>query len=219
VPRFACNSPQKHRLWLSQARCVVSALALALGFPACERCDRREPSPPSAANNSPASSPHASRFDLDGLKVQAQFGGYRLLEEQSDPATGLLAFAAERPATDRTASLFLDGSRSVTLPQSPEEALASVIADDACKAAGACTELSHMVLPNQGLLVSVRKPHSIYTEVWRKNAQERVVRCGAELSELGAANPSDQRWLDDDAKVHEAQLANEALCRGVTPLP
>ncbi len=201
------------------ARFLGFSLALALGLSACERCDKHAAGPPSAANDSPASPPRAASFDLDGLEVQAQFTGYRLLEDQSDPSTGLLAFAAEQPAVDRTASLFLDGSRSVTLPKSPKEALASVIADDVCKAAGACTELNNVVLPNQGLLVTVRKPHSIYTEVWRQNAQERVVRCGAELSELGAASPSHKRWLDDDAKVHEAQLANEALCRGVTPLP
>lgn len=201
------------------AKRVARWAALVSALTACTRDSTDSSSGSARTADAAALLTRGQTFDLDGLQVQVRFSGFRPLSEQSDPSSGLLAFAAEHPSAERTASLFLDGSRSATLPTSAAEALASVLADDACKDAGACSELSHAALPNGGLLVSVRKPRAVYTEVWRKNAQARVVRCGAELSESGAASAAGKRWLDDAAAVRAARESCEALCRTVTPLP
>lgn len=205
---------------------ILSCVALCAcrgGGEAQARSERSAPVAPSPDAAETARAPLASAgetIDLDGLKVRFHFPGFRMIAQQSDPASGLAAFASERPEQDRTASLFLDGTRSVTLPKSGAEALDSVVADEACQQPGDCTELNRAALPGGGLLITVKKPHAVYTETWRRNAQHRVVRCGAELSEpVQSAGKGAPGWLHEPARVRAAQVECEALCRSVVPLP
>ena len=204
--------PGTHAAW---------ALVLSVAFAGCrERAPDATAQPPQhvASTTAPAATTAQARqsFDLDGMRVEAQLPGLRMLADQSDPASGMVAFGTEEPRPDRTLSLFLDGSRSALLPKSADEALATVLADDACRA-GPCVELSRGTLPDAGLMISIAKPNAVYTETWRRNAQKRVVRCGCEQSELGATATAGARWLADANERAAAQHACESLCRAVIP--
>jgi hypothetical protein len=223
-----CSAPAAHsgRVGLDGKIKLSLAGLLVCGSLACNERHAVPPSPPEGGSNRPAavtpSKPSAmTELELDGMRVHAHFPApWRLSPEQSDPSAGFAAFVhgGATPGSGRTASLFLDGSRTTTLPSSHDVALTSVLADTVCEAKGSCVELGHEWLSPNGLLVSVRKPHGVYTESWRKSAKGRTVRCGAEISSLGAVDARAAAWLEDPVATREAQRACEALCKSVATL-
>jgi hypothetical protein len=170
------------------------------------------------APTTPAANNGADKLvlDLNGQRVEITLPSpWKMLDDQSDSKMGIVAFAPEGWTPGRTDSLFLDGSREARVPGSLDEAVAEVLED--CVPKGACTELGRASLPAGGMLVSARKPHAIFVETWQHAPSRRIVRCGAEASDLTAS--SETTWMKDEAAVTRARTTAEQLCRSVKLLP
>jgi hypothetical protein len=75
--------------------------------------------------------------------------------------------------------------------------------------------LGRETLSGGGYLVSMKTPQSVQVEAWLPGPRGRAVRCGAEISALGA-RPGAKPWLDDPAAVAEAGTSIDVICRSVT---
>jgi hypothetical protein len=194
------------------AACLGAAQALV---PACTRHEPPEENVPPAAASSQG---RKVALELDGIRVEVTLpNAWQLRADQSDQSVGMVAFAPEFQAhAEQHKSAFLDGSRGTNLPASVADAVMETLSSYDCKSPTVCRELGRATLPNGGVLVTIKKPHAVYVEAWRSAGHERVVRCGAEVSDLGARGKS---WLDDEQSVQAARANVEALCRSVTPLP
>jgi len=174
----------------------------------------------SCKHATPASRGHLTKVTLDGMPVEISLpDDFRLDAKDSDETLGMVSFDREsdRPvvgAPSQIVTAFLTGTRDVTVPATLDAAVAQARADE-CKPGLRCDELGREALSpaeGGGFLVSLENASSVVVYALKPGPKGRALLCGAQAFHP-FTQPGVKSWLDEPAKVKEAQAMIEAICR------